>query len=80
MKKTGCLREILSGQASQFTSGGECMEPKTAALENPHNDTLLGGTGCSPLPDEFSQNTETLGPSCGHTDVQHLSQSEASSL
>lgn len=50
MKKTGCLRGIWSGQVSQFRSGGERTEPNTAALENPHNYTSLGGAGGSPLP------------------------------
>lgn len=80
MKKTGCLREIQSGQVSQFRSGGECREPNTAALANPHNYTLLGGTGGSPLPGEISQNMQTPGPSCGHADVQHLAQSSEASL
>lgn len=42
MKKTGCLHEIRSGQVSQLRSGGECMEPNTAALENPHYSLLKG--------------------------------------
>jgi len=32
------------------------------------------------LPGEFSQNMQTLGPSCGHADVQHLAQPTEASL
>lgn len=42
------------------------MEANTAALENPHNYTLLEGAGRSLLPGELSQDMQTTGPSCGH--------------
>lgn len=51
------------------------MEANMAALENPHNYTLLEGAGRSPLPGELSKDMQTTRPSCGHADVQERSAS-----
>lgn len=49
------------------------MEANRAALENPHNYTLLEGAGRSPLPEELSKDRQTTGPSWGHEVVQERS-------
>lgn len=56
------------------------MEANTAAVENPHDYTLLEGAGRSLLPEELSQDIQTTGRSCGHADVQHLALSSEASL
>ena len=80
MKKTGCLREIQSGQVSQFGSEDERMEPNTAALENPHNYNIGQRDRQLPAPRGVQPDMQTLGPSCGYADVQHLAQSSEASL